>query len=48
MQINNEEKIMRLLTEIRDIMKKHDKGVRPAVILLLFLLAALVAVTYFK
>ena len=47
-QINNEEKIVGLMEEIRDIMKKHDKGVRPTVIVLMILLIVLILVLYFK
>lgn len=48
MQLNNEEKIIQLMTEMRDIIKKHDRGVRPAVIVLLVMLALLIIVTLFK
>jgi len=48
MQINNEEKIVQTMEEIRDIMKKHDRGVRPTVIIMMALLMVLILVAWFK
>jgi len=48
MQIDNEEKVIKTMEEIRDIMKKHDRGVRPTVIILGGLLIVLILVTHFK
>ena len=48
MQIDDEKKVISLMQEIRDIMKKHDKGVRPTVIILGVLLVVLILITWFK
>ncbi len=48
MELKSEEKIIQLMTEMRDIMRKHDRGVRPTVLILLVLLAVLVIVTWLK
>lgn len=48
MQINNEEKIIQLMTEMRDIIRKHDRGVRPMMFVLFVLLVVLIFVTYFR
>ena len=48
MQLNNEEKMIQLMTEIKDLLRKHDRGVRPTVLALLGLLVIMILVTYFK
>ena len=48
MQIDDEKKVILLMQEIRDIMKKHDRGGCPTVIVLGVLLVILIFVTLFR
>lgn len=48
MQISENEKLIELLTEVRDVMQRHDRAVRPGVAAIIVLLVVLILVTYFR